>query len=229
MPSTFWCIVEVLRNPALVRHLNTEITRYYNPQSGTYNIEAITNLPIIESIHAEIGRLRMSTRTIRTNEGGIIKLDDSWSIPRATSVIMFSQDLGLNVAEWTKARPHTVTRPLEIFWAERFLLSDQQPPVRRNKRRGVEIATGEFSLQGLESLNIPFGGGPSSHPGRLFAKTIQASTLAILLTEFEVQLCDLEDVEQVLPSTREFAYGTVKPLDKIAIRIRKRKTGERSK
>lgn len=228
MPSTFWCIVEILRKPALVRYLNSEIARYYNPQSGTYNIEAISKEPIIESILAEIGRLRTATHTIRTAHSGNLKLDNSWTIPQGTSAIVFSQDLGLNFAEWYKARQHTTTRPLETFWAERFLIPDQQPSMRRNKRRGVEIATGPFSLEGLESLHIPFGGGPSSHPVRSFAKMIQASTIAILLTEFEMQLCDLDDVEEDLPTVREVAYGTVKPLNKVQIRIRKRRPGERS-
>lgn len=229
MPSAFWCIVEVLRNPVLAKYLNIEITRYYNPESGTYNMEAITNLPIIESILTEIGRLRMATRTIRTNEGGNLRLDDSWTVPSGTSVIMFSHDLGLNIEQWTKARPHAVTRPLEEFWAERFLIPDKSTSMRHSKRRKDDIATGTFSLEGLVSLHIPFGGGQSSHSGRSLAKTCQAATLAVLLTEFDIQLCDLDDVEQVLPPVREVAYGTVKPLDKIAIRIRKRRPGEKSK
>ena len=227
MPSSFWCIVEVLRSPALVRHLRGEITRYYNPQTEAYNTDGISKEPIVESILAEIARLRTATRTIRTVQGGNIQLDNRWTIPDRTSVIMFSQDLGHNATEWSKARPHTVTRPLERFWAERFLIPDQQAPMRRNKRRGVEIATGAFSLEGLTSLHIPFGDGSFPHPARSFAKMIQASTLAILLTEFETQLCDPDNIEQDLPAVQEFAYGTVIPLNKIAIRIRKRRPGER--
>jgi hypothetical protein len=223
VPSTLWCIIEVLRNPVLVKHLKSELLRYYNPESGSYNIEAITNLPIVESIYAEIARLRTATRTIRTNEGGNLKLDDTWTLPRGMSAIMFSQDLGLNSEHWKKAQPHTVTHPLEEFWAERFLIADKSTSMRTSKRRKDDIATGTFSLSGLASLHLPFGDGLFS-----LAKICQAAILAVLLTEFDIQLCDLDDVEQVLPPLREVAYGTVKPLDKIAVRIRKRKPGEKS-
>ncbi|KAF2686921.1 cytochrome P450 [Lentithecium fluviatile CBS 122367] len=229
MPSTFWCVVEVLRNPDLAKYLKSEIARYYNPESGTYNIDAITRIPIIESIDAEIGRLRMATRTIRTNEGDSLELDDSWAIPKGTSVIMFSHDLGLNTEQWAKARPQTVARPLEEFWAERFLVSDKTSSTRQSKRHRDCISTGTFSLEGLASLNIPFGGGPSSLPTRSLAKAVEAATLAVLLTEFEVQLCEPDYVDHIVPCIREVAYGTVKPLDKIAIRLRKRRPGEKLK
>jgi hypothetical protein len=228
MPSTFCSIIEVLRNPALMRYLRFEIARYYNPESGTYNIKAITSLPIIESIHAEIGRLRMATRTIRTNEGDNFKLDDSWVIPSGTSVIIFSQDLGLNLEQWTQGRPQTVARPLEEFWAERFLVPDRSASIRTSKRRNDDIVTGTFSLEGLVPLNITFCGGQSSDPHSSFAKTCEAATLAVLLTEFDLQLCDPDEVGQLLPLVGEVIYGTAKPLDKVAIRIRKRKPDGKS-
>jgi hypothetical protein len=223
MPSSFWCVVEALRAPNCARYLRSGIARYYNPQSGNYNIEALLKDPFVESLLAEVERLRIATRTIRTVRGGNLKLDNTWSIPDGISAITFSQDLGLNHAEWTKARPLTTARPLEQFWWERFLVPEHQPP-----RRGAKEKTSRCSLEGLESLLTAFGIEPDSKPVRSWAKTIQASTLAILMTEFEMQLCEPDYVEQVLPTVGEVAYGTVKPLDKIAIRIRRRRLGERS-
>jgi hypothetical protein len=223
MPSTFWCIVEALRAPDCARYLRTEISRYYNPQTGNYNIEAVLKEPFVESLLAEVERLRIATRTIRTVRGGNLKLDDTWTIPSGMSTITFSQDLGLNHAEWTKARPLTTARPLDQFWWERFLVPENQPP-----RRGTKAQTSKCSLVGLQSLLIAFGVGPDSGSARSWTKTIQASTLAILMTEFEMQLCEPDHVEQLLPTVGEVAYGTVRPLDKIAIRIRRRRPGERS-
>jgi hypothetical protein len=39
-----------------------------------------------------------------------------------------------------------------------------------------------------------------------------------------VQLCDEDQLDAALPPVNELAFGTVKPLEKIAVRIRKRRT-----
>nr|GFD58091.1 hypothetical protein [Tanacetum cinerariifolium] len=59
-------------------------------------------------------------------------------------------------------------------------------------------------------------------PGSRFISALQVATLAVLFAEFDIQLCDTDEVDAVLPAVGEFAFGTVKPLDKIAVRIRKR-------
>lgn len=174
-------------------------------------------------MHAEIGRLRMATGAIRTNEVHNFKLDEKWLIPKGMSVMIFSHDLALNTELWANARPQTVARPLEEFWAERFLVPDK--PTNQERKTTIvpeKIGTGRFSMEGVSALHTTFGGGQHLCPGRYLARAVQAGTLAVLLCEYEIELSDPDDVEYVLPLVRELAYGTVKPRDKIRVRIRKR-------
>jgi cytochrome P450 len=223
MPSTFWYIIETLRNPSLTKHLTKELSKHCVPSSDSFDTAALTAMPIIQSMHAEIGRLRVATRVVRTNEVPNFKLDDKWMIPKGMSVMIFSHDLALNTQLWAKVRPQTVERPLEDFWAERFLIPDKPTnSERRTTMKEEKIGTGRFSMEGVEALHTTFGGGQHLCPGQYLARAIQASTLAVLLCEYEIQLSDPDDVELILPRVKELAYGTVTPLDKIRIRIRKR-------
>ncbi|PSN66246.1 putative cytochrome-like protein P450 [Corynespora cassiicola Philippines] len=214
MPATFWYIVEILRDPFLCKYLNTEIAKNYNKKTGTYNINAIAALPILKSIHAEVSRLRTAAIIVRQNEGNDFQLDNKWTIPKGMSVVAFSQDLALDTEAWRKARPETVERPLEEFWPERFLVTDKQT------RRSNKIGTGRFSMDGLESVHIAPKAGNDFCPGDSFTEVVQAATLIVLFTEYEVELSEPDYLENILPPLREVAYGTVKPLDKVSMRIR---------
>ena len=47
--------------------------------------------------------------------------------------------------------------------------------------------------------------------------------------EFELELCDPEATDEAMPPLGEMAYGAVKPVEKIAVRLRKRAPGEKLK
>jgi hypothetical protein len=148
-------------------------------------------------------------------------LDDHWVIPRDTSIIALSHDLALSAEAWAKARSRTVERPLEEFWPERYLLHKRagSKSVLHSAQSGVS-----FSLVGLEPLNMGLGFGGQPILGSEHARAIHAATLAVLLNEFEIQLCDAELFDAVLPPARELAFGMLKPLDKVDVRIKKRVT-----
>lgn len=213
MPSLIWAFVELLRRPDLARSLASEISRYSPSHGATYNVESLIELPLIGSITAETARLRMASIVTRVPKEHL-QLDENWRVPKNTPILILSHDLSLNTTAWTKARPRTVKKPLTEYWAERFLMS--------NALQHKRTAAPSFSMNGLEHLNI--NAGNISHPflGCDFAKAIQASTLAVLLNEFEPQLCDPDLFDAVVPPARDIAFGTTKPLEKIAIRIRKR-------
>ncbi|KAF1945985.1 cytochrome P450 [Clathrospora elynae] len=227
VPSTFWMIVETLRKPHLAKYLTTEISQYHSPKAATYDVNSFVNKPIFQSIHTEIGRLRMATYMIRNNTVDDIPLDEHWTLPKGTSAIAFSQDIATNTELWAKARPRTVERPLEEFWAERFLIPDKQlSKPQREKHNNFKVEAGKFSIDGLEALDLAIGDQQYSGLGREYIKAIQASTLAVLLSEFELQLCDPEATDAAMPTLGETAFGTVRSLDKIAVRIRKRRPDE---
>lgn len=214
-PSTFWLTVEILRKSHLVRSMKANIDQYFSATTNDYDVLGLTQVPFVQSIQAEVRRLRTATCVIRTNQTDGFPLDKHWSLPKGATVAMFSQDISLNTDVWKKSQPQALERPLEEFWAERFTR-----PERKNQRRkdaGVELAT-----EGLGDLVTSLTT-CDEYPGSRLISALQVATLAVLFTDFELQLSDVDEVDAVLPPVRDFAYGTVKPLDKVAVRIRKRK------
>jgi cytochrome P450 len=217
--STCWTLLEVLRAPALAEQLSAATARHCPPSSSTYSIPDLVKIPLLASLHTEVKRLRTSTAAVRKNDSSETKLDSHWTLPRGTPALYFSHDISLDTDRWAKARPRAVDKPLEEFWAERFLVPDGK--ASRSKRLNG-TTSGSFSVEGLETLTAVFDDGASTCAGSEFAMAMQTATLAVVLNEFEVQLCEPERAKAVIPPVRERSYGAVKPLDKIEVRVRKR-------
>lgn len=218
IPSTFWITVETLRKPHLVRDLTAYIGQHYSPKTGRYDILGLFQVPLVHSMQTEVKRLRTATCVVRTNKTNGFPLDKHWSLSKGATVTMFSHDLSLNTDVWKKLQPRAIEKPLEEFWAERFA-----PPGRNRKaKKNVGDEKSSSPTDDLGDLVTSLTNS-DEYPGSHFISVLQMATLAVLFTEFEVQLCDIEEVDTVLPSAHTFAYGTIKPLDKIAVRIRKRK------
>lgn len=210
-------MIEILREPRLANQVNDSISKRRSKEANTYGVTEIANLPVIQSLLYETSRLRMAQYMIYPTKAHDILLDREYILPKGNAPIAFSQDVALDEKSWAKARPRTVDTPLDKFWAQRFLVPD-----RPSKRGSVE--SGEFSLEGLELLTPAFGGHRTLGLGREYADIIQAATFAVLLNEWEIQLCDPEETDTFMPSVREKAFGAVRPMDRIAVRIRKRKS-----
>jgi cytochrome P450 len=207
MPSSFWSCFEALRDPGLKNALIRLVPDYYHADDGSYDIVGLTSVPLLQSMNTEISRLRMPTPVARSCESSDFQLDDNHTIPRGTRVLMFSHAPALNTEAWAKGRPHTVTRPLNEFWAERFLVPD-----KKNE-------TSRFSTEGVNGLLTTFGGGHHLCPGRHLAKDVQIGILSVLLNEYEVEFVDLEGVEKLIPSV-PVAFGSREPSGRIPVRIR---------
>ncbi|KAJ4376189.1 hypothetical protein N0V83_001470 [Neocucurbitaria cava] len=214
IPCAFWTIIELLQQPQLGKQVTADISQHHLPQPGEYDVSSILNTPLIQSMHTEVRRLRVPTVTTRTNEVDNLQLDEQWRLPKGTTVVLLSRDISLHADFWAKARPRTIERPLEEFWAERFLISSRTAPsVKREKQLKDNSNSGSFSMEGLEPLDLVLNDSDA--------------TLAVFFTQFELQLCDDSEslAAGLLPPVREAAFGTVKPLDEVAVRIRKRKIG----
>lgn len=226
MPSTFWHIVEILRNEALTNYLSGEVLRHAQPTQGKYDMATITKLPNLQSLSAEIKRVRTATYMLRTNSTPNARLDDDWAIPKSTSVLAFSQDIALNTALWSKARPQTTTRPLSEFWSDRFLIPDKSASTKRYRKGRDSVTTGVFSLDGIEILHdvLSRGNGDEccSNLELRLADAFTTAAVAVLLAEFEMNVCDGDDLEAGLPPVGEVAYGVSKPLEKVAVRLKLR-------
>lgn len=219
LSSIFWTTVETLRKSHLTRNMAATIAQHFSPITHKYDVFGLAQDPFVKSLQTEIRRLRTASCVIRTNETDGFPLDKQWSLPKGATVAMFSHDIGLNTDVWKKVQPRALERPLEESWAERFTRPEQ-------KSRYKKTAGTETSGSDTEDLGDIITQLTACHqfPGSRFVSALQTATLAVLFAEFEIQLCDTEEVDAALPPVREFAYGTVKPLGKIAVRIRKRRT-----
>ncbi|KAJ4362730.1 hypothetical protein N0V95_001332 [Ascochyta clinopodiicola] len=212
--SAFWMTVEILRKSHLVRNMTASIDQHLSPITHKYDVLGLAQVPLVKSVQAEVRRLRTATCVVRTNKTNGFPLDKHWSLPKDATVVMFSHDVSLNTDVWKKSQPQALERPLEEFWAERFITQERKI---RPKREMSGTATEDIRdlVTSLATCN--------QYPGSHFISALQMATLAVLLAEFEIQLSDPDEVDADLPPVREFAYGTIKPLEKVAVRIRKRK------
>ena len=190
----------------------------FEADTAQYQVATLVAHPAFNSLHQEISRLRIGTCVYRKNDGSTLELDQDWIIPKGADIVMFSQYLALNAEAWARARPRSVAKPLEEFWAERFMTTSDF----NNKKQQPLGDNAKPTADTLDMLNISFGGQSNSRPEQAFVRGIQTGTLAILLNEFELQLSDPEIAEFAIPPLQEVAYGSVKPLDKIRLRIRTR-------
>jgi hypothetical protein len=199
----------------------------YKPShDATYNVQDIAALPSIESVLAETVRIRTATIEVLNNSKELM-LDDHWTVPTSSRIITFSHEAALDTSAWADARPQMVEKPLEEYWPERFLVQGKSASRYGAKGQGRSIGATSFSMEGLESVNIALGGAQSPVLGREYRRAVHAATLAVLFSEFEMQLCDAESFDAAIPSGRDAAFGMLRPHDKVDIRIRKRGTNIR--
>ncbi|KAF2121682.1 cytochrome P450 [Lophiotrema nucula] len=218
VPSTFWYIFEALKDDDLRHRLKCEL------DSHSDDILSICSSPLLQSMQSEVTRCRMATAVIRRVEADDVILAGRYSIPKGTTVLAFPSDSALNTEAWRKIRPQSVMRPLEKFWAERFLTHDTRDTgdesAEKNPRK--DNSAMKYSTEGLNALHFTFGGGQNMCPGKAWAKNIQIATLAVLFTDYEVELIDVEAANSLIPPLRQTAVGTIKPLAKVGVRIRAR-------
>jgi cytochrome P450 len=128
--------------------------------------------------------------------------------------------------------------PLDEFWSDRFLIYPNDPssgPLKKSipspsttmvalqeKKKENKDTKPRFSLEGLSSSWLPYGGGVRLCPGRHFAKQEMISSAAIFLTAFDIQLKVPEGFRPEVDQSY-FAFGTMPPKGVIPARIRRRK------
>lgn len=71
----------------------------------------------------------------------------NYTIPRNTTMGTFSSITARNQPAWEFLRPQTVTRPLDKFWPERFIVW------------GRGDSKSKFSVEGLAECWMSYGGG----------------------------------------------------------------------
>lgn len=240
-----WNVIEMLRDPDLLIRMRDEFSSAINhlPSSAgtsklpTFDVDKLCSSPLAQSVYAEVLRLRVSVMVYRK-----VKTDMEFSgyeIKSGERVAVASTLMGRDEEVWnqgTEEDPH----PLSEFWAERFIVKDDDPTSGPLKPRptaktpaagGAKMSDikknglgegGKYSMEGLTNSWIPYSGGARLCPGRHFAKQEMILTAAHTVSAFDMELltpkgwvpqCDLA----------YFGFGTMPAKGKVPCRIRPRK------
>ncbi|KAF1828961.1 cytochrome P450 [Decorospora gaudefroyi] len=201
VPITFWYFYETLRNPSLHERVLTEINNHVDANTNSYNSCNSPHAPSSNPCTQKQHELTAPTHA----------LGEKYLIEKGTTVFILNRYVAQFSHAWARARPQALARPLDAFWAERYLVAG-----------GGDHKRERFSDAGLAGNWTSFGGGEHKCPGRHFARNIGIVTLGVLMGVFECEVCDVEGARELDPKLKERAFGTMKPSGKLAARIRRR-------
>ena len=227
--SIFWTIFEVFSRPDLLAKVRDVIEI-----SDECDTRRLSETPLLRSIFYEVLRLRaVGLVPRRLTATGHDFHFDGWSVPSNSVLALSSWHGAMNQDIWnqgTSEEPH----PIEDFWEERFVIYPGKPdsgPVRKEARSGTfegyrqtdEKAEkeGVFSTEGLNGAFLPFGGGASKCPGRVFANREAVLTLTQLAARYDIELRTPAGWQPRMLGGF-FPLGLLPPKDKIPFRIRLR-------
>ncbi|KAI0100867.1 cytochrome P450 [Nemania sp. FL0031] len=224
--SAMLCLYHIVRDPLLTRRVREEIAKNMDPGRSLLDLDMaqLVKFPLLSSIYAEVLRLYIEASVVLTPPLADAYLG-MWRLQKDDIAIVNPSLSHRDVTFWnTKDGLY----PVDSFWADRFLIYPLDPssgPIRPEIRSDVvgkyPDNTSEkpiFSLDGLEGMWIPYGGGSSICPGRLVAKSLIMSTCALIVNEFDFE---------ILPHSLEldpkrFGFGMARPRLPIALRIKRR-------
>lgn len=228
-----WNIIEVFRDKDLLSRVRAELTAAeFRGITSNQDIDKILSLPLLQSIQAEVLRLRVEVQTVFSGHEEDIIIN-KWRFPTKSLLIVPSGAAHMDSNFWnTKDGEH----PLDTFWADRFLAYQNDP--RSGPRKYIATNDGKsgqetpkrgspddgkpkFVSSGLSNSYMPFGVGERTCPGRGFARREIIAFCAIIVHQFDVEFLSPKKDFELNPAF--YGLGTQRPLGSIPFKIRNRK------
>ncbi|KAJ5885522.1 cytochrome P450 [Penicillium taxi] len=233
VPSAMMTLLHIFADPVLLRRVRESMRdEVIVTNKGAVGevaeveiyMEKVIKNPLLQAVYAETLRLYVQAFVTRSSAHEPVAVNQWW-LNQEDVVMVNSYPNHMNKKIWNEG-PNGAY-PVDIFWADRFLRDPQDPQSGPMGDRGYQDEKVEmmsegtkpfFTLSGLEGQWIPFGGGSSACPGRIFAKRVILYTCAYFVSQFDIS---------VPSSTWEmdssaFGLGTQKPKRKIPFAIRRR-------
>ncbi|KAF2753076.1 cytochrome P450 [Pseudovirgaria hyperparasitica] len=214
--SAIWFLLAIYTDPALEKMVNYEVQNSITQDTAGANkplaldITGIIDSPLLQSIYAEVLRMRVALVLNRTPDKADYELG-GWKFRKGRSITFSTQVAAHNEKAWSVDKPQRVQRPLSQFWAERFLTST-----------GNGSAEKQFSTDGLAGAWIPYGGGVFMCPGRHFAKQEIMGSVAAFSAYYDLLIPNREAGWMPKEDKRFYGLGAMPPGEKIRFRIRKK-------
>ncbi|MCJ1270046.1 hypothetical protein MMC22_009940 [Lobaria immixta] len=231
-PMAIWNIIEVFRDRSLLSRVRAELaTVHFQGITSREDIDKLLSLPLLQSIYAEMLRLRVETQTVLSSDREDIRINE-WQFPKKTLILVPCGAAHRDLSFWnTKEGEH----PVDQFWADRFLIypDDRRSGPRKNGtadldkfgEKATEAAADpgkpKFVNSGLANSFIPYGIGERTCPGRGFARREIIAFCAIMVHQFDLEILSTEKDFKISPAF--YGLGTQRPLRKIPFKVRKRR------
>jgi len=225
--AAIWTIVEVFRDPSLLSRIRAElaaanVTDIVSPE----DIEKILALPLLQSVHSEVLRLRVEVQSVFTSEKEEIRINE-WRFPKKSLILVPTGPAHRDPNFWN-------TRdglfPLHTFWADRFLANSNDPgsgPIRKSEaavakalRKQSKDNTPKYISAGMNDSFMPYGVGERTCPGRFFARREIVAFCAKVVNELDIEITSTEKEFAISPAF--YGLGTQRPLRNIPFRVRRR-------
>ncbi|KAI8623282.1 cytochrome P450 [Xylariaceae sp. FL1651] len=212
LPMTFWNLIEVYDDAELLERVRADLSGAVLPHDTEnklpfrFDITAITGSPLLQSVYAEVLRMRVSLFHNRSPIQGDYSMGPYKF--KQGGLVCVSTNIASNHADaWGDSRTNGGRRPLDEFWAERFLVSDSSDSTKK-----------KFSTEGLDGAWIPYGGGALMCPGRYLAKQEMMASVAVFGAYFDMQV--LKGIPRM--DDNFYGLGAQPPGEPVPVRLRRK-------
>ncbi|KAI1770960.1 cytochrome P450 [Hypoxylon cercidicola] len=213
-PSTMTLALHVLSSSSLLSSLRTSLS-----STGPLpSIESLESIPLLLSMYAETLRFGVQVHIPRIAPHHELTIGGA-TIPRNKLMMANTWLMHMDDTLWNTKGGE---KPLDEFWAERFLVDPEDPTSGPGKTAGPR--DGEkgvhFSTADVEGAWIPYGGGHHACPGRLLSKRIMLFSTAMLINMFDIEIISRDSIKFDSP---KFGLGVRKPRGRVRFRMRRRR------
>ena len=223
--------MEIFRDKTLLSRVRAELEAAgFTGITSSQEIDKLLSLPLLQSVHAEVLRLRVEVQSVFYSEREDIHINE-WRFPKKNIVLVPTGVAHRDKSFWnTRDGAH----PVDKFWADRFLVYPNDPlsgPERKTvaaldrakqkKTQNVkDSGVPKFISSGLADSFMPFGVGERTCPGRFFARREMVGFCAQIVHELDIEILSTEEEFEMSPEF--YGLGTQRPLRSIPFRMRRR-------